>query len=355
MLRVVERMALVATTTWLAKERPSLDSPALRETVINNRFAIRNEPARCWLDARLSDGVELLGVLPPTAAEASMECGVFGSGWYDHCAQDVVLQWRWENDREALVAEAEQLRNAPAPPRPAKREHKPLALRTFWKLIALLDWSKTGDDDAVVAPLVCALAERSVDDIVAFEERLADLLYSLDGEIYAREIGEEAYRGPGSYLSADWFLYVRACAVANGGAFYRKVLKDPRQMPKDMEFESLLYVAGKAFEAKTGEYWEGHATYRSYESFSNEKGWSALEEAEPDSEPGEWIRLRFVAGKSEKFWAIRVTGSSHEVHWGRFGSAGRRQTKVFGSPGEAERDAERLIKQKTKKGYLAEG
>jgi len=353
-LRVIERSALVATTTWLSKDRPNLDDPALRETVINNRFLFRNDPSRRWLDAYLPEGLELLGVLEPTAEEARLECNVGGGGWYDHCAQDVLLQWRWENDREAFEAEVEERRNAPQPPRPTKREHKPMALKAFWNLIALLDWTKTGDDDAVIKPLVEALAKHPVKDIIGFEERLADLLYALDGEVYAREIGEGAYKGPGSYLSADWFLYVRLCAVAGGEALYREILRDPRAMPKDVEFESLLYVAGKAYELKTGEYWEGHSTFHDYETFSNKEGWRAPDEDEA-TEPSDWVRLQLSDAKSDKYWEIRVSGASHKVHWGRTGTEGRRKTTTFASNAEAQADADRLIRQKTKKGYQTAG
>ncbi len=45
----------------------------------------------------------------------------------------------------------------------------------FWKIIALLDWRRAGDDDAVLRPAVEALSRRSVEDICAFDELLAPL------------------------------------------------------------------------------------------------------------------------------------------------------------------------------------
>ena len=62
--------------------------------------------------------------------------------------------------------------------------------------------------------------------------------------------------------------------MANGRAFYMQAKRDASQMPKGLEFESLLYVASKAYEAKTGEDWD-HVSYRSYETFSNRAGWAA--------------------------------------------------------------------------------
>src|SRR5262245_12756456 len=141
----------------------------------------------------------------------------------------------------------------------------------FWHLIAMFDWEKTGDDDAVIEPAVAALAAMPKREIRSFEDLLAERLYLLDTEAHARNIGEYAYT-PNSGFSVDWFLYVRCCVVANGRDFYKAVLADPLAMPKDMEFESLLYVATKAHERKTGKPldYDGRV---SYETFSNERGW----------------------------------------------------------------------------------
>ena len=142
----------------------------------------------------------------------------------------------------------------------------------FWHLVSLLDWDKTGDDEAVVAPLVGALAMRSVDDIQAFEDVLAEKLFALDAERFARNIGAGAYVDESTFFSVDNFLYSRCVVVANGASYFDSVLKDPRVMPRDLEFEPILYVAAKAYRKKTGE----DFTYVSkvdYETFSNEAGW----------------------------------------------------------------------------------
>lgn len=142
----------------------------------------------------------------------------------------------------------------------------------FWSLIELLDWDKTSDDDAVIEPLVAALSGRTIEDIVRFEDTLAEKLHALDTEAHAREIGEGAYDRPGSPFSPDWFLYARSCVVANGRATFEEALAHPKGMLKDLEFEALLYVAAKAYERKTGE----ELTYvpsTSYETFGNGAGW----------------------------------------------------------------------------------
>jgi predicted DNA-binding WGR domain protein len=141
----------------------------------------------------------------------------------------------------------------------------------FWRLIKLFDWKKTGDDEEVMKPAIVALSKMNIDDIKRFEDILADKLYALDTEAHARETGENAY-GTGEYFSVDCFLYDRCCVVANGREYYESVVANPSRMPKDLEFESILYFAKYAYERKTGEEFDYSAS-TSYETFSNEAGW----------------------------------------------------------------------------------
>src|SRR5262249_52997471 len=87
---------------------------------------------------------------------------------------------------------------------------------------------------------------------------------------HARHVGEHAWPDPG--FSADGFLYSRCVVVANGKVVYQRILADPSQMPKDMEFEALLSMAWKAFEKKTGKEYD-RLTRVSFETFSNKVGW----------------------------------------------------------------------------------
>ncbi|MCB9294298.1 MAG: DUF4240 domain-containing protein [Lewinellaceae bacterium] len=141
----------------------------------------------------------------------------------------------------------------------------------FWAIIALLDWNKGEDDDAILAPARQRLQQYSVGDIRRFQDILAEKLYQLDRQVFAEQIGEYRYGGPHNF-SVDTFLYARACVVANGKAFYEVVLSDPSKMPKEFTFEALLYLAGEAYEQKTGEQWD-YLPKLSYETFTNREGW----------------------------------------------------------------------------------
>ncbi len=57
-------------------------------------------------------------------------------------------------------------------------------------------------------------------------------------------------------------------------------------------------------------------------------------------------------GKSHQFWNIEVKGKSFTITEGKVGTLGKTQTKSFASPKAARDAAEKLINQKTKKGFV---
>ena len=62
--------------------------------------------------------------------------------------------------------------------------------------------------------------------------------------------------------------------------------------------------------------------------------------------------LVFSDGSSHKFWKIELDGSSHTVTFGRVGTAGQTQTKDFGTEDAARKAYDKLVAEKTKKGYV---
>jgi DNA ligase-1 len=63
-------------------------------------------------------------------------------------------------------------------------------------------------------------------------------------------------------------------------------------------------------------------------------------------------RFEFVGGTSSKFWEIQVQGKDVVVRFGRIGTAGQTQTKSFPDAAQADRHAEKLIREKRGKGYI---
>lgn len=137
-----------------------------------------------------------------------------------------------------------------------------------WTLIELLDWSyEDQDDDKVVAPLIDKLSSLAVAHIYQFADWLAEKLWQLDTAPHAQVFLEED-----DYLSVDDFLYARCAVVANGRDLFYQVLDHPSDMPTEVTFEPLLYVAPEAFQRKTGEKMV-YVPLFNYETYSNREGW----------------------------------------------------------------------------------
>jgi predicted DNA-binding WGR domain protein len=62
--------------------------------------------------------------------------------------------------------------------------------------------------------------------------------------------------------------------------------------------------------------------------------------------------LRYTDEKSDKFWSISLTGCSHTVKYGRYGTDGQTQTKDFPSEDAARKSSDKLVAEKLKKGYV---
>lgn len=139
----------------------------------------------------------------------------------------------------------------------------------FWALIDQLDWSKEGDDEAVIAPVIEALVSMPLLNIYRFQDIFSEKLWLLDTQAHA----EASVDDPEGYISSDGFLYDRCCVVANGKSFYESVLNDPARWPKGSSFEALLHVAADAYKQKTGREFTYISTYN-YETGSNEAGWN---------------------------------------------------------------------------------
>ena len=65
--------------------------------------------------------------------------------------------------------------------------------------------------------------------------------------------------------------------------------------------------------------------------------------------------FEFSDDKSNKFWSIETNGNEFTVTFGKTGTSGQSQTKSFDDEAACEKEAEKLIREKTKKGYVEQG
>ena len=139
----------------------------------------------------------------------------------------------------------------------------------FWDLIALLGDSPEACDDGPYERLTTVLAARSEDDVLAFADKLAELLFTIDRRDLAMVSPEP--------LGDDGFLYARCGVIAAGPEAYAAVLADsaaflPFAVSLGGHADALLEVAPNAYERRTGLEWD-HVEPYDFETASNEEGW----------------------------------------------------------------------------------
>lgn len=161
----------------------------------------------------------------------------------------------------------------------------------FFAMTNVLDWSRQGNDDLVLEPLIQYLSQWPDEVIFVFDDKMAELLYALDRP----DIARRTYRSDRCF-SGDDFLYVRCVALVNGRAFYHKILDGREKLDENMEFEAILYAPAKAWARKhhkaPAEY--PHITSLSCETGSNQECWR---------EENLWTEHRLPLG-----WQISVPG-----------------------------------------------
>lgn len=75
------------------------------------------------------------------------------------------------------------------------------------------------------------------------------------------------------------------------------------------------------------------------------------DEVAPPSD-GDWQTFHFKKGSSDKFWRIALRGTDVVVNYGRSGTKGQNNTKSYDDEAKAKRAMNKLILEKTRKGYV---
>lgn len=82
---------------------------------------------------------------------------------------------------------------------------------------------------------------------------------------------------------------------------------------------------------------------------------AAASEGSNAAQSGETVRsLRSEQGGSNKFWRASLRGTDLTIHYGRMGTAGQSLLKQFESSERAQREMEKLVSEKLRKGYEEE-
>ena len=187
-----------------------------------------------------------------------------------------------EKEAAKLIAEKtkkgyKELTKGEAIPEKQQPVYRPMCEDVFWEVIGRFNWKKEGDDDEVMKPAIKFLASLPEEDIFQFEDIMAQKLYDIDGEAWSKNV-EAAYDG---YLGMDTFLYARCGVVVNGKEFYENIRNNPDQMIGTLDFERLLYLAGRAWAKKNKKDEDEGFPYHSdidYETGANVTNWPNLKE-----------------------------------------------------------------------------
>jgi Protein of unknown function (DUF4240) len=129
----------------------------------------------------------------------------------------------------------------------------PMPAHKFWQIIKRAGES-CHDPDAHVDALRAALRELALEEIISFEVAFRRYL----NKAYTWDLWGAAYVIHGG-CSDDGFEYFRRWLVSRGHDVYEAALADPDSLaeletqPGIWEFESIYYVARKAFREKGGD------------------------------------------------------------------------------------------------------
>jgi hypothetical protein len=98
--------ALVAASNWIGEAPPALTNPAVKRTLMLTHHSLGDDPERLWVSDLPPKKFIKLGQIKLSKKDKEAKGNSY-SGW-EHLPLQVLLQWRWDHDREALLREDEQ-------------------------------------------------------------------------------------------------------------------------------------------------------------------------------------------------------------------------------------------------------
>jgi hypothetical protein len=121
---------LVTASPWVGTQPPDLADPRLREVLRLTHHSWRGNPEVSWVSDPVPATFARLGEIPPTDAEATANSN--SNGNWEYFRLQVLLQWRWDNERDKVLAEdAEEQRAAEAAREEERRAYQPRPAQTL--------------------------------------------------------------------------------------------------------------------------------------------------------------------------------------------------------------------------------
>lgn len=115
--------------------------------------------------------------------------------------------------------------------RQSRKRSKDFSDSDFWEIIDSIDHEYGGDSEAVLSSLVRHLKTCEDEYIFAFEDKLSELMYSLDGKAWADRLFK------GEPFAEELFLCARCAAIAQGMNHYSQVVGHRAELTADNIYE----------------------------------------------------------------------------------------------------------------------
>ena len=93
---------LIACSEWIGDHVPDADDPALRPILHLTHHANNGRPLVMLISDELPDDFVPIGEIKPTTDETEIPCS--SHGYWDSITCQPLAQWRWDNDRDAVLA-----------------------------------------------------------------------------------------------------------------------------------------------------------------------------------------------------------------------------------------------------------
>jgi len=145
---------LVAVSTWIGDTVPDPADPALRPILHVTHHSWKGHPDVFWDNEPPPREFKPLGVISPTADERKMKCDS-SAGW-EGCPFHLLAQWRWDHDREAMLAEEareheEEMRELDKRNEAIEKERRSMTLEKLGKYRFFANWKEMPSKEAIKA------------------------------------------------------------------------------------------------------------------------------------------------------------------------------------------------------------
>ena len=97
---------VVTASDWIGNEPPQLNDPVVRKILVLNHHFFSERPEVVWVSSPPPKEFRMQGKIAVLPQDAKVPCNCL-SAW-DGLQIQVLAQWRWDNQREAVLAEDEK-------------------------------------------------------------------------------------------------------------------------------------------------------------------------------------------------------------------------------------------------------